>query len=81
MSRAADLDPTLRALPTVGRGPVLYPDSLPHGIPLLDVSAGALADLAVRRRATGQELDGLEPLYLRRPDAAPTGPSQKSTLG
>lgn len=81
VSRAADLDPELRAMPTAGRGPLLYPESLPHGIPLLDVSAGALADLAVRRLASGEALESLEPLYLRRPDAAPTGPSQKSTLG
>jgi hypothetical protein len=48
---------------------------------LLDVRAGALADLAVRRLATGEDFDGLEPLYLRRPDVAPTPPSTKSTLG
>jgi tRNA threonylcarbamoyl adenosine modification protein YeaZ len=79
--RAADLEPSLRELPTAGRGPLLYPDALPHGVEPLDVSAGALADLAVRRLRSGQALEGLEPLYLRRPDAAPTPPSQKSTLG
>lgn len=79
--RAADLEPEVRALPTAGRGPVLYPDALPHGVEPLDVSAGALADLAVRRQRAGQTLDGLEPMYLRRPDVAPTAPSQKSTLG
>jgi hypothetical protein len=47
---------------------------------LLDVPAGALADLAVRRMAAGGEFDGLEPLYLRRPDVAPAAPT-KSTLG
>lgn len=95
VARAADLLPDLRELPTAGRGPSLYPDSLPHGVGPLDVSAGALADLAVRRlaatpRQAGAELqqvdpgagfDGLEPLYLRRPDAAPAPPSAKSTLG
>ena len=81
VSRAADLEPELRMLPAAGRGPLLYPESLPHGIPPLDVSAGALGDLAARRLAAGGSLDGLEPLYLRRPDAAATGPSQKSTLG
>jgi tRNA threonylcarbamoyl adenosine modification protein YeaZ len=81
VSRAADLDTELRSLPTAGRGPVLYPESLPHGIPPLDVSAGALADLAARRMAAGEPLDGLEPMYLRRPDVAPAAPSAKSTLG
>ena len=91
VSRAADLDEAWRALPVAGRGPLLYPADLgservagsrPSGIRLpLDVSAGALADLAVRRLATGDVLDGLEPLYLRRPDVSVAPPSQKSTLG
>lgn len=81
VSRAADLDEALRSLPTAGRGPLLYPDALPHGVEPLDVSAAALADLAARRLRAGEALDGLEPMYLRRPDAAPTPPSQKSTLG
>lgn len=92
VSRAADLDGSWRSLPVAGRGPLLYPADLggpedagtrPGGIrPLpIDVSAGALADLAVRRLATGDDLDGLEPLYLRRPDVATAPPSQKSTLG
>ncbi len=92
VSRPADLDESWRALPVAGRGALLYPADLsgpgddggrPGGIrPLpLDVSAGALADLAVRRLATGEELDGLEPLYLRRPDVSPAPPSRKSTLG
>ncbi|MEO7753743.1 MAG: tRNA (adenosine(37)-N6)-threonylcarbamoyltransferase complex dimerization subunit type 1 TsaB [Terracoccus sp.] len=84
VSRAADLPEDVRALPTVGRGSTLYPDALTGGpARLLDVSAGALADLAVRRLAMGGEagFDGLEPLYLRRPDAAPAPPSRKSTLG
>lgn len=79
--RAEDLEPALRELPTAGRGALLYPDALPHGVEPLDVSAGALADLAVRRQRAGQALDGLEPMYLRRPDVAPSAPSQKSTLG
>ncbi len=84
VSRAADLPGEVRSLATAGRGGMLYPESL-HGSPdtLLDVSAGALADLAVRRMAMSGEagFDGLEPLYLRRPDAAPAPPSRKSTLG
>jgi tRNA threonylcarbamoyl adenosine modification protein YeaZ len=92
VNRAADLDESWRALPVAGRGALLYPadlgrsaddESEPRGIrPLpLDVSAGALADLAVRRLASGDPLDGLEPLYLRRPDVSSAPPSQKSTLG
>jgi tRNA threonylcarbamoyladenosine biosynthesis protein TsaB len=95
VARAADLPAAQRALPTAGRGASLYPDSLPRPFPLLDVSGGALADLAVRRLrdlpsaavgdlqwvGPGQGFDGLEPLYLRRPDAAPAPPSTKSTLG
>ena len=95
VSRAADLDADLRARPSAGRGALLYPDSLPHAVQPLDVSGGALADLAVRRLAQapaepdgirqhvdpGHGFDGLEPLYLRRPDAAPAPPSTKSTLG
>jgi tRNA threonylcarbamoyladenosine biosynthesis protein TsaB len=101
VARAADLPPELRALSAAGRGPALYPEALPHGGGPLDVSGGALADLAVRRLAqagvaggigaeaaeglqwldAGRGFDGLEPLYLRRPDAAPAPPSTKSTLG
>ncbi|HET7398924.1 MAG TPA: tRNA (adenosine(37)-N6)-threonylcarbamoyltransferase complex dimerization subunit type 1 TsaB [Intrasporangium sp.] len=84
VSRAADLPEPVRSLPAVGRGPLLYPGALPHGAPPLDVSAGTLADLAVRRLRAGERLPGVDPLYLRRPDAAPTGstgPSRKSTLG
>lgn len=95
VSRAADLEAGVRGLPTAGRGALLYADSLPLAVEPLDVSAGALADLAVRRLAVapaepdgirqqvepGHGFDGLEPLYLRRPDVAPAPPSTKSTLG
>lgn len=81
VSRAADLDPAWRILPTAGRGPLLYPEALPIGVEPLDVSAGALADLAARRIGAGEPLEGLEPMYLRRPDVAPAAPSAKSTLG
>lgn len=95
VSRAADLEADVRGLPTAGRGALLYADSLPLAVEPLDVSAGALADLAVRRLAVapaepdgirqqvepGLGFDGLEPLYLRRPDVAPAPPSTKSTLG
>jgi len=110
VSRAVDLPERVRSLPVVGRGAVLYPESLPGGIPPsgpsavsrsvwepvaspVDVSAGALADLAVRRLRQagggaslqwldpGDGFDGLEPLYLRRPDVAPAAAARKSTLG
>ena len=90
VAKAADLPDDWRSLPAAGRGPGLWPEVLRgSGLPL-DVDAGALADLAVRRlRAAGREedaaslqhvdagggFDGLEPLYLRRPDAAPAAPA------
>jgi tRNA threonylcarbamoyladenosine biosynthesis protein TsaB len=93
VSRAADLRAETRILSTAGRGPTLYAEALPHAVAPLDVSGGALADLAVRRlRETpsrdgelqhvdpGHGFDGLEPLYLRRPDVSPAPPSKKSTL-
>lgn len=76
VARAVDLPEEVRALPTLGRGALLYPDALPH---LLldaprDVDPGELADLAVRLRSgehpdAGSALLPAEPLYLRRPDA------------
>ena len=51
---------------------LLYPELLPGRVGPLDVSAGHLADLAVRRLAAGADLSDVEPLYLRRPDAVPT---------
>jgi tRNA threonylcarbamoyl adenosine modification protein YeaZ len=94
VSRAADLPAEVRALPTAGRGSSLYADALSGAVAPLDVSGGALADLAVRRLQEtpsgdgelqhvdpGHGFDGLEPLYLRRPDVAPAPPSKKSTLG
>ncbi|WP_347352852.1 tRNA (adenosine(37)-N6)-threonylcarbamoyltransferase complex dimerization subunit type 1 TsaB [Intrasporangium sp.] len=56
------------------------PGTAPTSDGLRDVPAGALADLAARRIAAGGPFDGLEPLYLRRPDVAPAAPV-KSTLG
>lgn len=40
-------------------------------VPVLDVSAGVLAHLAIERLRSGVGLDSLQPLYLRRPDAQP----------
>lgn len=72
VARAADLPAEVRALPCAGRGPGLYPQALPHAHGPLDVSAGALADLAVCRLSAGVALQAPDPLYLRRPDAVPT---------
>lgn len=89
VTRPADLPDDVRALPTVGRGPLLYPDLLAHPLDLagevadgvlLDVDAGVLAALAARRIAAGEEMP-VEPLYLRRPDAvAPASTAPKSAL-
>ncbi|MEI2730675.1 MAG: tRNA (adenosine(37)-N6)-threonylcarbamoyltransferase complex dimerization subunit type 1 TsaB [Dermatophilaceae bacterium] len=72
VAKPADLPLGLRELPTAGRGPVLYPDLFPRPVAPLDVSAATLATLAVARLAAGDPLDAIEPLYLRRPDAAPS---------
>lgn len=80
VERPAELDEQLRALPTAGRGPTLYPELFPHPEGPLDVSAAALARLAAARLAAGNPLSGTEPLYLRRPDAAPHVVA-KSALG
>ena len=78
VAKPADLPDDVRALPTVGRAPGLYPDLLPHGLALLDVDAGVLAEVAARRIVDGADMP-VEPLYLRRPDAAvPAAP--KSAL-
>lgn len=78
VARAVDLPEGLRSLPTVGRGPGLYPQVL-HGIPavagaraVLDVRPGVLAGLAAGALADGDPAGVLlppSPLYLRRPDA------------
>ena len=68
VARPAELPDEVRALPTAGRGPVLYPELFPRPIGVLEVSAGVLSDLALQRLDDGVELP-VEPLYLRRPDA------------
>ena len=69
---------SVRSLPSVGRGAVLYPDLLSHEHlarrgggadgPVLDVDAGVLLAVVESRLAAGDDLP-VEPLYLRRPDA------------
>lgn len=69
VARAADLSPALRSLPAVGRGPLLYPQELSSAGGPRDVSPAALGALA----DVPEALLPPEPLYLRRPDAVPTG--------
>ncbi|KGN32851.1 peptidase M22 [Knoellia sinensis KCTC 19936] len=71
VDRPGDLPEEVRSLPTVGRGPVLYPDLFPTSVPVLDVDAAVLARLAVTRSKAGEPMP-VEPLYLRRPDALTT---------
>ncbi|KAB7743577.1 tRNA (adenosine(37)-N6)-threonylcarbamoyltransferase complex dimerization subunit type 1 TsaB [Nostocoides sp. F2B08] len=74
----ADVADGMRGLATAGRGPLLYPDVFASPVTPLDVSAVALAEVALRQIAHGVEV-GVDALYLRRPDAQPTS-SSKSTL-
>ncbi|MEV7117812.1 tRNA (adenosine(37)-N6)-threonylcarbamoyltransferase complex dimerization subunit type 1 TsaB [Kitasatospora griseola] len=64
VDRPAEIEPGGR---TVGAGALLY--GLPAASGPEHVSAGALADFAVRELAAGRELLPNAPLYLRRPDA------------
>lgn len=71
------LDVALDGAPCVGRGAVLHADVLVHSgvrpsaheVPL-DPTAAAVARIAVRQLADGPPRPS-DPLYLRRPDAAP----------
>lgn len=71
VDRPADLAHDVRSLPTVGRGPLLYPELFPTPVQVLDVDAGVLAAVAVARLRAGAVMP-VEPLYLRRPDALTT---------
>ena len=79
VAKAASIAEEVRDLPVIGRGAVLYAASFGPHLGPLDVSAAALADLAVRRLATAEGLPEPEPMYLRRPDATPP-PPRKSAL-
>ena len=69
VGRAADVD--RRGLPVVGRGSLLYPESLPGPAGPLDARSGHLVSVALRTLdgGGGASLLPPEPLYLRRPDA------------
>ena len=71
VDRPADLPDDVRALPTAGRGPALYPELFAHALPVLDVDAAMLARVAVERTLADTAMP-VEPLYLRRPDALTT---------
>jgi len=79
VAKAEAIAEEVRGLPVIGRGAVLYAESFGPRLGPLDVSAGALADLAARMLAAAQELPDAEPMYLRRPDAKPP-PPRKSAL-
>jgi tRNA threonylcarbamoyl adenosine modification protein YeaZ len=80
VSRPADLPDEVRDLPAAGRGPLLYPEAFHRPAGPVDVSACALADLAVSRMSRGEALEPATPRYLRRPDVAPAA-APKSVLG
>jgi tRNA threonylcarbamoyladenosine biosynthesis protein TsaB len=79
VAKAGAIADQVRGLPVIGRGAVLYAESFGPRVGPLDVSAGALADLAARMIAAGEELPAPEPMYLRRPDATPP-PPRKAAL-
>jgi tRNA threonylcarbamoyladenosine biosynthesis protein TsaB len=71
VDRPGNLPEEVRSLPTAGRGPVLFPELFPRPVAVLDVDAGALAELAVEGITKGWPMP-VEPRYLRRPDALTT---------
>jgi tRNA threonylcarbamoyl adenosine modification protein YeaZ len=77
VAKAEAIADEVRGLPVAGRGAVLYADWFGPQVGPLDVSAGALADLAVRRLSAGEELAPADPMYLRRPDAMPLAPRKQ----
>ncbi len=78
VDRPAELADDVRALPAVGRGPVLFPELFPNGLGgPLDVDPGWLGRVALRRIAAGEPMP-VEPLYLRRPDALTTAERGRS---
>jgi tRNA threonylcarbamoyladenosine biosynthesis protein TsaB len=74
VAKAEVIAEEVRGLPVIGRGAVLYAESFGPRLGPLDVSAGAMAHLAARMLAAGEQLPEPEPMYLRRPDATPPPP-------
>ncbi|WP_230209044.1 tRNA (adenosine(37)-N6)-threonylcarbamoyltransferase complex dimerization subunit type 1 TsaB [Nostocoides sp. HKS02] len=77
VDRPADLPEHVRAVPTAGRGPLLFPELFRSVVPVHDVQATSLAALAAQRLAAGVAMP-VEPLYLRRPDALTTAERARS---
>lgn len=72
VERPTDLPEDVRSLPTIGRGPLLFPELFPSALDLpVDVDAGLLLESAGPRLVAGEHLP-TTPLYLRRPDALTT---------
>ena len=71
VDRPAEVREELRRLPTVGRGPLLYPELFPDAVEPLDVDAGVLAVLGAKGIEHGWAMP-VDALYLRRPDALTT---------
>lgn len=71
VDRPAEVPDAVRALPTAGRGPLLFPELFAAPVDVLDVDAGVLAELGARGVTAGAPMP-VEPLYLRRPDALTT---------
>ncbi len=69
VDRPAEIAEAVAGLPAVGAGALLYPDTFPHAHEPENVSAAALASLAAKKLAKGEEMPAPRPLYLRRPDA------------
>ncbi|MEV6394170.1 tRNA (adenosine(37)-N6)-threonylcarbamoyltransferase complex dimerization subunit type 1 TsaB [Streptomyces sp. NPDC051907] len=69
VDRPADIAEQVAGLPAVGAGALLYPEVFSDARAPEHVSAGALASLAARKLAAGEEFLPPLPLYLRRPDA------------
>ncbi|HET7385739.1 MAG TPA: tRNA (adenosine(37)-N6)-threonylcarbamoyltransferase complex dimerization subunit type 1 TsaB [Nocardioidaceae bacterium] len=76
VAKPSDVPPDLAGGPVVGRGGLLYPESLPHAVPPEHPSAAVLAAIVTEERV---KLLDPEPLYLRRPDtSAPSPPKRVS---
>lgn len=69
VDRPADIAEQVAGLPAVGAGAALYGEVFTDVRPPEHQSAAALADLAARKLADGEDFLPPLPLYLRRPDA------------